>query len=113
MSSVHATIDAGVCGFVTTVRATCGQDFDVRLELETPCGNIRSFAEALPDTVNALSEIKAGWNGVILTTARERAKSCCSGCVVPNGVFKAMQIAADLALPRDAALKFDRTEEPA
>ncbi|MGB9596019.1 MAG: DUF6951 family protein [Candidatus Poribacteria bacterium] len=32
-------------------------------------------------------------------------KGCCSGCAVPVGIFKSMQVAAMLALPMDISIK--------
>jgi len=32
-------------------------------------------------------------------------KGCCSGCAVPCGIFKAMQVAAGLALPAPASIE--------
>ncbi|MGC8669308.1 MAG: DUF6951 family protein [Chthonomonadales bacterium] len=108
MSSADAIIHAGVCGFVTKVRAASTEDFRVRLELETPCSNIRAFAEALPKEVDALHEVRSGWDGVILSTARRSPKGCCSACAVPIGVFKVMQVAGGLALPRDVAIEITK-----
>jgi hypothetical protein len=39
-----------------------------------------------------------------LTTAREHLKGCCAACAVPVGAFKAMQVAAGVALPKDVTL---------
>ena len=61
--------------------------------------------------VDAFAEIGAGFEGEIHRAARAALKGCCSGCVVPNGIYKAIQIAAGLALPRPVAISLDRTEE--
>jgi len=36
---------------------------------------------------------------------RETLKGCCAGCAVPAGLFKAMQVAAGLALPQDITIR--------
>jgi len=46
--------------------------------------------------------------GVVMAIARGSLKGCCAGCAVPVGVFKAMQVAAGLALPKDIRLKIAR-----
>ena len=109
MRTVQATIHAGVCGFVTRVEAVSDDEQRVRFAVTTPCENIRRLADRLPE-VDALAEIGAGFAGEIHRAARESLKGCCSACVVPNGVYKAMQIAAGLALPRSVSLEFQRTE---
>jgi hypothetical protein len=107
MSSVRATIHAGVCGFVTEVTATADEESRVAFEIASPCENIQGLAARLP-VVDALSEIGAGFDGDVHRAARAALKGCCSGCVVPNGIFKAMQIAGGLALPRDVTMEFCR-----
>jgi hypothetical protein len=42
---------------------------------------------------------------------RGALRGCCSGCVVPPAIFKAMQIAGGVALPGDPAMHFERVEE--
>lgn len=111
MSAVETTIHAGVCSFVTHVRATADADAMVRFEIDSPCANIQGLAVRLPAVVDAYAEIGAGFEGEVLRTARASLKACCSGCVAPNGIFKAMQIAAGLALPRDISMGFERVEE--
>lgn len=43
----------------------------------------------------------------MLGTSRETLRGCCAGCAAPSAVFKAMQVAAGVALPKDITLKFD------
>lgn len=112
MSSVQATIHAGVCGFVTDVTATADDDTQVVFEVVSPCGNIQGLAARLP-VVDAYAEIGAGFDGEIHRAARAALRGCCSGCVVPNGIFKAMQIAGGLALPSDIGMEFRRVEAQA
>ena len=42
---------------------------------------------------------------MVLATARESLKGCCAACAVPVGAFKAMQVAAGVALPEDVTLQ--------
>jgi len=42
---------------------------------------------------------------VVMATVREHLKGCCAGCAVPVGIFKGMQVAAGLALPKDITIK--------
>ena len=65
------------------------------------------FGDALTakGPVDGYVEIGAGSDGVVLTTARESLKGCCAACAVPIGAFKAMQVAAGVALPEDITLR--------
>ncbi len=108
MSIATATISAGVCGFVTAVTATCEDGQNVSFSVESPCEKIQALGAALP-TVDAFAEIGAGFDGQVLSTVRAHLGGCCAGCIVPAGVFKAMQVAAKLALPQAMSIGLDRT----
>ena len=54
--------------------------------------------------MDAYQEIGDGFDGAVHTAVRESLRGCCSGCVVPSGVFKAMQVAARVALPADSGV---------
>ena len=105
MNVVQSTVDAGICGFVTEISATSEDQQMVTLHIESPCANIQQLAGLL-GTVDAYAELGAGFDGEVHKAARQCLKGCCSGCVVPVSVFKAMQIAARVALPKDVSMKF-------
>lgn len=107
MSTVRATIEAGVCGFVTQVLAHCEDSQHVSFEITTPCEKVQALADSLP-TVDAYEEIGAGFDGQVMTAVRGCFQGCCSGCAVPAGVFKAMQVAAKLALPQTVSMSFEK-----
>ena len=100
-------IDAGICGFHTNIHATSDDIQNVEFKIASSCEKIRKFADALTGkgAVDGYAEVGSGADGIILTTARENLKGCCAGCAVPVGVFKAMQVAAGVALPKDISIK--------
>ncbi len=106
-------VDAGICGFQTRIHAESNDGQNVVFKITSGCAKARSFAEALAakGSVDGFSEVGAGSESIVLITARESLKGCCSACVVPIGVFKAMQVAAGLALPKDVTLKITTAEE--
>lgn len=107
MGAIVGTVHAGVCGFVTKVTATSEDQRHVRLQVESTCDNIKALAASLPE-LDAYAELGAGFDGELWTAIRAGLKGCCSGCVVPAGLFKAMQIAAGVALPRPAGMDFEK-----
>jgi hypothetical protein len=107
MTTAKATIEAGVCGFVTEVTATCEDGQHVSFSITTPCEKIGRLSETLP-TVDAFAEIGSGFEGRVFTAVRSCCEGCCSGCAVPVGVFKAMQVAAGLALPRPVTIQLSK-----
>ena len=107
---VCTEIEAGVCGFHTAAKAASEDGMFVAFEIVSDCEKIRSLGDALASKglVNAYEEINPAGESVILATARECLKGCCAGCAVPTGLFKSMQVAAGLALPKDIAIKITK-----
>jgi hypothetical protein len=99
-------VDAGICGFQTRIHADSDDLQNVTFRIASACEKARAFGEALvgKGPVDGYAEIGSGSDGVILTTARESLKGCCAACAVPVGAFKAMQVAAGVALPKDVTL---------
>jgi hypothetical protein len=95
---VITEIQAGVCGFRTTVRGRSDDLQNVTIEIESTCEKIAALAADIK-TVDAYAEIGAGFEGMIQTAVRNRLRGCCAGCVVPSGIFKTMQVAGGVALP--------------
>lgn len=100
-------VDAGICGFQTQVHADSSDAQNVTFKITSGCDKARGFGEALiaKGPVDGYAEIGAGAEGVVLTTGRECLQGCCAACAVPVGAFKAMQVAAGVALPKDVTLK--------
>ena len=113
MGTATAKIRAGVCGFTTTARAAADEAYDVGYEVATDCPRIASLAAALARTgkVNALSELGLRHDATVLALGRDPQLGLCVGCVVPSGLFKALQVASGLALAADSEIAL--AEEPA
>ncbi len=102
----RAEIQAGVCGFTTSVLADAPDDQMVTLTITTDCEQIARLAAALNDRpIDAYDEIAKGFDGVIMPLVRANLSGCCAGCAVPVGIFKAVQVAARVALPRPVAIE--------
>ncbi len=95
-------IDAGICGFQTVANATCDDDQMVVFDVKSGCEKVRALGELLVANgpIDAYQEISPAGDGVIAKAVRSQMKGCCSGCVVPNGLFKGLQVAAGLRCPR-------------
>lgn len=110
--TTQVDIDAGACGFHTNVRAHTDDGQNVTFTIVSGCEKVKALAAALGSkgAVDAYREISPG-QSVVLATARECLQGCCAACAVPVGVFKAMQVAAGLALPKDISLRITQTQE--
>jgi hypothetical protein len=105
-----AQIDAGVCGFHTTSKATSEDGMFVEFAIQSDCEKIRALGEALvaKGPINAYEEISPASDSVIMATVHDCLKGCCAGCAVPVGMFKSMQVAAGLALPKDITITIEK-----
>ncbi|MBW2487023.1 MAG: hypothetical protein JRE72_06370 [Deltaproteobacteria bacterium] len=100
---------SGICGMITEIRAT-SQDPSgmVSLEINTRCESIQGLADRLK-VVNPEEEISFRGDGP--KTLRMAAEHCKhAACPVPSGIIKAIEVAAGLALPKDASIKVTREE---
>ena len=107
---IRTTINAGVCGFHTTIVARSDDMQMVTLEIETECEKIRGLTEALVAPIDAYQEIGDGFDGVVLKAAHAHLKGCCAGCAVPSGIFKTVQVAGGVALPAPISITIERSE---
>jgi hypothetical protein len=112
----HADIQAGICGFRTQVTASAERARRVRFAVDTGCETVASLAAALAEhgDFDAFDEIDPRTDSGLMAVVRAHLRGCCAGCAVPVGLFKAMQVAAELALPKDVeiGLSVDRTPQP-
>lgn len=100
-----AQVNAGVCGFATKVTADSADEQMVTLDIETNCDTIAGLAEALNGReIDGYDEIAKGFDGVVMSAVRSTLSGCCAACAVPVGIFKALQAAARVALPRDVTI---------
>lgn len=103
MKVARAEIRAGICGFRTQVRAEGDDNYHVNLEVTSDCEKVRGLGADLGQ-VSVFDELRFGQEGTILSTAHRHLKGCCSACVAPVGIFKAMQVAGGVALPADMGI---------
>jgi hypothetical protein len=108
---VRTKVEAGVCGFVSDIEAYSEDSQHVSFKINTNCEKIGKLSEKIP-TVDAYNEIKEGFDGELYKVIRQELKGCCSGCAVPVGIFKSMQVAAMLALPMDINIKIVKVDDP-
>ena len=103
------TVDAGICGFTTIIKATSEDSMNVDLKVASPCEIIKELAEKYQEItpINAYQDIGPQNESLILNVSRKVLveKGACEACVVPAGVCKAMYIASGLALPKDVVMK--------
>ena len=106
MAKVH--IDAGICGFHSDVEAVSEDGQMVTVTLHSGCPHIMKMAEALAaeGELDAYGEIFCAFGKNKVTEAAVHVKHVV--CIVPAGVLKAIEVACELALPKDATLRIEK-----
>ena len=104
---IKTKVDGGICGFITDIEADSEDSQNVKFKISSTCEKIQKMSQKLP-VVDAYSEISTGFDGELYKVIRADLKGCCSGCAVPVGIFKSMQVAAMLALPKDITIKMEK-----
>lgn len=101
-------VDAGVCGFTTRIEAWSKDGDRVGLRIESDCANVRILGEELSE-VDPMAVLFGGAKDALALSAADR-QPLHRACAVPTGIFKAVEVAAGLALPGDVAIKVRRGE---
>jgi hypothetical protein len=95
---------AGICGMETQIDTAVLDDSQtVSIKIESSCEHIRKLAAELPE-VNAYQEISYRRS---MPKTLQLAAECLPhpACPVPSAIIKAIEVAAGLALPKDATIK--------
>jgi hypothetical protein len=105
-------VDAGICGFHSKAKACCDDGQNVVFDIKSGCEKIQKYAEALAThgPVDAFAVLDPNQANPILTAAQQTITGCCTSCVVPVSVFRAMQVAAGLALPKNISIEISKEE---
>lgn len=106
-------VEAGICGFRTSACVNSEDGQHVAFEVESDCEKIAALGAALmvKGLIDAYQEISPASESVLMQTVRSMLTGCCAGCAVPVGLFKAMQVAASLALPKDIVIQVAKEEQ--
>jgi hypothetical protein len=98
-------INAGICGHLTTVE-TMMEGRTCNLTITSDCEAIKKIADELKE-VNPLQEISC--RRAIPQALQMGQKHCFhAACPVPVGIIKAVEVAAGLALPKEATIKVSK-----
>ena len=112
--AAKVTIEAGSCGFRTVACATSRDEQWVTFELESNCEKITPTGsrDASSRIARCVSRDSCQRESSLLETARNVLQGCCAGCAVPIGLFKCLQVAAGLTLPKEIRIELSKPECP-
>jgi len=101
------TVDPGICRFITTIEAIKVAKRRVNILITSDCEAVTNLGGSLTE-IDQLEIFKKHLDSEIYKGA-----SRCQlhvACPVPSGILKAIEVEAELALPRDANIRFDTAE---
>lgn len=99
------SVNAGICGFTCRIKAWKIDKRAVGLEIcESECQQIQQFSELMSKL--SLKEVfmPVTRNPVYLAAQKS---GCHPSCPIPAAVLKAAEVAMEMALPRDASIRFE------
>jgi len=111
----RSQIYSGICGFTTNVETVSEDRQHVTLQVQSGCPDVTRISKKLNGlTVDAYVVIgpcrQPGcmYEGQVMRICGELPHVACP---VPAGIHKAIEVAANLALPRDAFIKVSPDEK--
>lgn len=103
---VEVKVNPGACGLKSIIKVSSEDKQNAFIEIITDCPNIKPMASELKE-VDAYEECfaKLGESKVY-----ELAKKYCkhTACPVPSAILKGIEVACDLALPKDVEIKIKK-----
>jgi len=104
----EVTIDAGICGFSTTVEVSEVDRRMVSVVLSAECEMVASMDGQLQD-LGWMEALGPPTDSAVWDCACERLKHPC--CPVPIGILKSIEVELDLALPKDVVIHFEDRDD--
>ncbi len=100
------TVDAGICGFSTSIFVSSEDKRTASIRMETTCPNLKPL-EAKPFEIDAYVEC---FGKIGDTPVFEQLRGFCrhSACPVPTAVIKGIEVACGLALAKDATIHVEK-----
>jgi hypothetical protein len=100
----RVVVEAGICGFTTTVEATKTGKRRVSVVVESDCEGVAEMNGQLQD-MDWLEALGPPGKSVVWNCACAHIKH--PSCPVPMGILKAIEVELDLALPKDVVIRFE------
>lgn len=98
-----AEVTPGVCGLKSHITATLDEESGVvTLAVDSDCEAVKRLAEVLPSVDGQLAALTPLVKNPIFLAAA--AAQCHPACVVPTAILRAVEVASELALPRDVTI---------
>jgi len=102
MGESKVTVDAGVCGMITVVNAKMNDDGEVAVDIKSDCPAVLRMSWGIKPVYPFLV-VESPMNETdVYRLASEHLTH--TACPVPSGILKAIEVAGDLGIKRDARI---------
>lgn len=98
-------IEAGICGLKTTVVVEDKDGMNYTLKVDSECGAYKDLDQRLPE-VTMMAGFDPVGTGAIYEKCREKCKH--GACPVPMGIVKTVEVAANMALPKEVKITIEK-----
>ncbi len=99
------TIESGICGLITTVTVEDKDGMNYTLKVDSQCGAYKDLDQRLPE-VGMMAGFDPVGTGAVYEACRVQCKH--GACPVPMGIIKTIEVAANMALPKDVKVTIEK-----
>ena len=100
----NVTVEAGICGFTSTIEVSKLSAKRVRVDITSDCEMVSKLGEQLHD-VELRNVLKLPENPLLCKCAHRYIRHV--ACPVPVAILKAIEVEVGLALAKDVVIHFD------
>lgn len=101
-------VKSGICGFETKIKAELLKSELVEIDVYSDCPSVNEISDSIPLIDPFIEIFKKLDETKIYQTLSKKLPHV--SCPVYSAVLKAIEVEADLALPKDALIKFKNTD---
>ena len=105
MGECKVTVDAGVCKMITVVNAKTNDDGYVEVDIKSDCPYVLKMSWAIKP-VFAFTVVESPMNETEIYELASKNLAH-TACPVPSGILKAIEVAGELGIKRDAYIKIE------
>lgn len=100
-----SVIEPGVCGMTTHVTVEDKDGMNMTLKVDSQCPAYQDLDQRLPE-VSMMAGFDPLGTGPIYDACRVKCKH--GACPVPMGIIKTVEVAANMALPKDVKVTIEK-----
>ncbi len=101
-------VQAGACGFMTTIVVETTKDGNMAVTLETKCEMVQKMCGDIA-LLNRFAPLTGFLNNPVYLSAAKHLKH--AACPVPSGILKAVEVEAGLNIAKDATIHIVKKEQ--